>query len=250
VTETLPEQMHAPTSTAVAVSGGVNQGLDASDVRLPRLKFAQYMSKVVTRKLVPYSDIYVTQGAEDEEPVIVAEGTGELGKLSKPLRFYVHGEPRKGFSYTDPQNDLAISRDGSYPNLSLVKNQDPSNVRRTYDYLVTVPAYPDLPVMFLMHGKWGGQTAKQLNTRLVLAKSQGIDPSTIAFKLQTKPAEADKGPYSAAVIGIDKVAAKDKSKDQALVQQHAGLVQQPVQVVPDTEVESQTPPASAGPALD
>jgi hypothetical protein len=248
MTENLPEQMHAPTGTAVAQRAATsNTELDASDVRLPRLKFAQYLSKVVTAELVPYGAIYITTGPDDQEPITLAKPAGGIGKVGDPVRFYVLGV-RKGFSYTDPQGDLSISQDGSYPSLSLVKNQDPSYVRRTYDYAITVPEFPDLPVQFLMHGKWGGQAAKNLNTKLLLAKSQGIDPATVAFKVQAKKQEADRGAYAGAVIGVDKVAAKDAAADAELVAQHQALVGAGAQPVP--EGSEPTPQAPDRPSLD
>jgi hypothetical protein len=222
MTETLPEQLHAP-GAAVATRQQDNTELDSSDVRLPRMKLAQHLSRVVTDELVPYGAIYVVRDQDDNEPEVLAAPASAKGKVGDAVRFYVLAV-RKGYSYTDPQGDLAISHSGQYPNLALVKGEDPRNVRRTYDYTLVLPTFTDLPVQFLMHGKWGGQAAKSLNTRLLLAKQQGVEPSSVAFKLQAKKAESDRGPYAAAVIGIDKVPAKDAAADAELVGSLAGLV--------------------------
>lgn len=246
----LPEQMYQR-STAVAVHGS-DAGLDAGDILIPRLKLAQLISRVVSDELVPYGAIYVTASRDDMEPVIIAKA-GAKGEPSEPVRFYVLGDPRKGWSWTQPDGELGRGPD--YPDLRLVRDDDPRNVRRTYDYLVTLPTYPILPVRFLMHGAWGGQAAKQLNTQIVLKRQQGVEPHTLAFKLQSRKTSSPQGgqerPFVQAIVGLDKVAAKDKQKDLELVEQHLDLIGAAanVRTVEDEDTQGSTSAQNA-PSLD
>jgi hypothetical protein len=220
---TLPEQVHTPRGTDVATRPAAdNSALDASDIRLPRLKVAQYMSKAVTRGLVAYGSMYLSNGQDDPEPVQLTQ-PGEGDDLSEPLRFYVLSV-RKGFSYTDTQGELGRTKDGSYPDLALVQGRDPRNVRRTYDYAVVIPSAPELPAMFLMHGAWGGQSAKAINTRLMLASSAGQPSEHVAFKIQTRKGENKKGPFTTALVTLDTSPASERADDLGLVDGFADLV--------------------------
>lgn len=238
----LPEQVHG-SSTEVAVRANPNSGfdlLDGSMIRLPRMKFAQMISRVVARELVPYGAVYVVTSQDDEEPSILRPAA-KLGELTKPLRFYVLGV-RPGWSYTDLQGNLARTNPGRsgiapYPDLTLVKDGDSKKVRRTYDYTLALPDYPELPVMFIMHGKWGGQSAQQINTRIKLLQSQGKDPSQFAFKLSSRKTEDAKGAFAAAVVGSMAVPAKDVEGDLALVASHLEILGANNVVIPDEDAE-------------
>jgi hypothetical protein len=235
VSENLPEQMHAPRSTGTAVA--VPQQTDAfdlggQDIRLPRMKVGQTQSPAVTEKIVQYGDVFVQRSKDDAEPVVLQEN-GELGmgELSDPIRFYIHGV-RRGVNYIDPsnpnagQNGMVLGPWG----LSVLEfiqanpSIDPSRVYRKYDYTITLPDFELLPVAFLMASSWGGSAASDLNTTIQLQRSQGVDPTTLAFRVQFKPIRNDKGAFMKAFVGLAKVSAKDKEKDQELVAQHALLL--------------------------
>jgi hypothetical protein len=227
-TPNLPEQLHQQPGTEVArrsYGGSDSESLDAGDILIPRMKLAQMISRVVADGVASYGDVYILESRDDMEPTIVAAAP-KKGDLGPAVRFYIHGDPRKGWSWTQPDGELG--RSPQYPSLTLVKNQDPKLVRRTYDYLVTVPGYDMLPVRFLMHGAWGGQAAKQINTQLLLNRQRGIESHTLAFKLQVKKTSANRGGqeqnYVQAIIGLDKVTAAQKAKDLELVNAHRDLV--------------------------
>lgn len=242
MSDNLPEQMHAPSSTAVATrpaQSNSNHELDANDVRLPRLKIAQLSSKAVEAGVVTYGDVFVTYGEDDMEPTVIAKAPKAKGELGPEVLFYVLGLT-KGYSFTDPNGRLDRTRDGSYPNLSLVKGQDPRNVRRTYDYTLVLPgSFEDLPVKFIMHGSWGGQAAKSMNTRLSLAQNRGQKWEETPFRLQVKKTENDKGAYSQAIIAPAQVTAKDEKAHADLVEQFIGMAT--AQAVEDEPAPAATP---------
>jgi hypothetical protein len=190
------------------------------------MKLGQKISGIVDSRPELYGAVYVLASRDDNEPVVLAAAPKDRGDVGPEVRFYLHGDPIKSWSWTTPEGDLG--RNPRYPQLSEVKGSDPKNVRRTYDYLITVIGYDMLPVRFLMHGQWGGQAAKQLNTQLLLNKQRGIEQSTVAYKLQVKKTASPKGgqdrPFAQALVGLAKISAKDKSADQELVQAHIALV--------------------------
>jgi hypothetical protein len=255
LSENLPEQVHRRPGTEVAVSAqSSGGGLDAGDILIPRLKLAQGISGVVTSRIVDYGAIFVAASRDDLEPEVMAEAPPKGEQIGKAVRFYVLGDPRKGWSWTQPDNELG--RGSEYPDLRFVKGNDPRNVRRTYDYLITLPAYPTLPVRFLMHGAWGGQAAKQLNTQLLLQRQKGVESHTVAFKLQARltssPSGGQERAYVQAIIGLDKVAAKDKASDLELVESHLDLVGSAasVRTVEDEDTTAPAAPAADTPSLD
>lgn len=224
MSDNLPEQLHAPSrAVATTAPSADNSQLDASDIRLPRLKVAQYLSKAVTNELVEYGSLYLSTSKEDPEPIQLTKPGKKIGDHSEGLRFYILGV-RKGFSYTDPNGELGRTPDGSYPDLSLVKGNDPRNVRRTYDYTIVIPSAPELPAMFLMHGAWGGQSAKAINTRLLLAQQAGRDPQREPFVIKTEKTENAKGPFARAIVVRDDVPAKDLEADAKIVDSFLDMV--------------------------
>jgi hypothetical protein len=246
-TPNLPEQLHSRPGTAVATrsyGGSDSPGLDAGDILIPRLKFGQPISTLVAKRIVDFGAIYVVASRDDLDPVILAEGPPKGEDVGQSVRFYIHEHPRKGWSWTNP--DKSLGRGTEYPTLSDVENQDPRKVRRTYDYLVTVPGYEMLPIRFLMHGQWGGQAAKQINTQLLLLQQKGIEAHTVAFKVQARltssPRDGQDRPFAQALVGLDKVTAKDKKSDVELVNSHRELVGgSNVQELDDTDVVASQP---------
>lgn len=227
----LPEQLHARPGTAVGAPVSIpypvdnDEGLTANDILLPRMKIVQKMSRVLDDELAEYGAVYVFMGKDDMEPSVIAKPAAK-GELGPEVRFYALGDPRKGWSWTRP--DKSLGRGPSYPNLSWVIGSDPRKVNRTYAYLLAVPAYPSLPVGFLMYGSWGGDGAKFINSQRILARKRGIDPDTVPLKLQTfktsNPNQGSEQPYVKAIIGLAKVSAKDKAADADLVSGFQDLV--------------------------
>lgn len=230
-TTNLPEQLHARPGTEVGTTVQAPYRIDndaelnANDILLPRIKLVQKMSRVSELEGVDYGAVYVYLGRDDMEPTILA-GAPAKGDLGEPVRFYVLDDPRKGWSWTRPDNTLG--RGAEYPPLGWVINQDPRKVNRTYSYLLTIPEYPSLPVGFLMYGAWGGDGARFINTQRVLARRAGEDPNLIAYRLQAmktaKPVQGSEQPFVKAIVGFDKVDAKDKAADIELVQSHSAIV--------------------------
>lgn len=254
-TANLPEQLHARPGTDVArrYGGSDSEHLDAGDILIPRMKLAQLISRVVADRIVDFGAIYILQSRDDMEPWVLAEAPKRGEDVGEPVRFYLHGEPRKGWSWRDPEKRLG--RGPKYPNLGLVLNQDPREVRRTYDFLLTVPEYPRLPVRFLMHGQWGGQSAKQLNTELVLTRQSGRAIHEVPFTLRTKmtssPQDGQERPFVAAIVGVAKVAAKDRKADLEVVQSHIDLVgTSNVSELDDSDVVQPSEVATEAPSLD
>lgn len=225
MSDNLPAQIHGSQVAERGYGGSDSAELDADDILIPRLKVGQKTSKVVDDRSDLYGALYVLRSRDDLAPTVLADAPPK-GELGKEVRFYVHGLPRKAWSWTRP--DKSLGRGQNYPLLSDVEGGDPKKVRRTYDYLVTLPDFPLLPVRFLMHGAWGGQPAKQMNTDLMLARQMGQDPSEIAFRLQTRKTSNSQGgqeqPYTQVLVGTATLSKAEQKKDRELVLRHQALV--------------------------
>lgn len=252
MSDNLPVQAHGSQVANRNYGGSDSAELDADDILIPRLKVGQKTSKVVDDRGELYGALYVLRSRDDLDPTVLAEAPAK-GEIGKEVRFYVHGLPRKAWSWTRP--DKSLGRGQEYPPLSDVEGGDPRKVRRTYDYLVTLPDFPLLPVRFLMHGAWGGQPAKQMNTDLVLARQMGQESSEIAFRLQVRKTSNSQGgqeqPYSQVLVGQAKLTKAEKAKDQELVARHAALVGSGnVSELDDSDTASQGTQASSAPSID
>lgn len=227
----LPEQMHSRPGTAVATQGGAavevgystnnDEGLTAADILMPRIKIVQKMSRVMDDGLADYGAVYMLTSPDDMEPEILAAPAAK-GELGDGVRFYVHGDPLKRWSWTRPDRSLGKGHD--FPRLEWVEGGDPRKVNRTYMYYLTIPATPVMPVTFLMYGAWGGNSAKYINTQLVLARQKGIEVQSLAFKLQTRKTERNGNPFVQAIVALDKISAKDKKADMEIVERHHELL--------------------------
>lgn len=250
-TPNLPEQMYQRPGTAVATVNS-DEGLNRGDILIPRMKLGQKTS----RDVLAYGGVYVLTSRDDMDPQLLASPAAS-GELGDPVRFYVHGDPIKGWSWKPAQKG-GEWRGRDYPDLRLVEEQDPRNVRRTYDYLITLPEFPMLPVMFIMHGQWGGQAAKMINTQLLLSRQKGLESHTIAFKLQAKktssPRDGQERPFVQAIVAVDAVKAKDKTADLELVESHRALIgaeRHNLRTVEDSDGEAQgSATATEAPSLD
>ena len=223
MSDNLPEQVYSRPGAAVAVRQDEDE-LGVADILIPRMKIGQKTS----RDVLDYGGVYVLQSRDDMEPVQIAAPPAKGQELGEAVRFYVHGSPTKGWSWK-PAQEGGDWRGREYPDLRIVRDQDPRNVRRTYDYLITVVGFERLPVSFILHGQFGGQASKTINTEILLARGMGVEPHTIAFKLQARktssPKDGQERPFIQAVVSLDKVPAKDREADMETVERHHQLVQ-------------------------
>jgi hypothetical protein len=213
----LPEQVHGGALSAVVDNP---YALSADDITIPRLRLAQYSSAAVKSRLVDFGDLYVGIGKEDANPTVVAKAGAPLGE---PLRFYIH-RLTAGFNYKDRENETQFGpRGASYREVLQLADGDPRRVFQKHDYLLTVPSYPRLPVLFLMTSKWGGHSAKWINTQIGIAVQEGQNPLGIAFQIQTRQVDHPKGGFAEAVVQLADVKAKDAKSDAELVAKQAEI---------------------------
>ena len=234
----LPEQRYNPQS----------QEITADDIPTPRVKFAQGLSRVVLENDVPYGAIYTVIGQNDENPTVLRAPAKSKGELGDAVRFYVLAGPKKGFSWTNTAGDLDNNRDGSYPDLSVVKNNDPKEVYRTFDYVIAV-ADPELklplPHKLMLYRRWGADAAKRINMETLLAQMDGKDTSAIPFSLRAKKDQNDAGSFATAIVEpIENLPAAQAEKDAALVAKLRPFVGQATAPAPSSA------PAIEAPALD
>ena len=88
------------------------------------------------------------------------------------VQFHVIDGPRKAWTWITTAGETCEGP--ACPDLALVKEQDPRNVRRTYAF-TTDPAGVELPHK--------GTALRPLLLGLLVAQSRGIDPSTLTFAL-------------------------------------------------------------------
>lgn len=242
----LPEQAHG---TAVATTQSVSEAyaIDQSMVKLPSLYLAQFSSKAFKARLVSFGDVYVGLGADDPEPVIV--GAAAEDSLSAPARFYVH-TVAAGYQVAD--KDANYGKRSLFPPITYAQalreaGGDPRNVFLQTHLSLTVPDYPLLPVRFIMGSRWGGSSARWINTQIALAIQQQKRPLDMAFQIQTRPTTDKSGnDFVDAVVGFAKVAAKQAAADQELVAMHADLLSSGNV---DTSYVEEAPAATEAPSL-
>lgn len=234
----LPEQRYNPQASE----------LTAEDIPKPRVKFAQGLSKVVLENDVPYGSIYSVIGQNDENPTVLRDPAKAKGELGESVRFYVLLGPKKGFSWTNTAGDLDNNRDGSYPDLSQVKNNDPKEVYRTFDYVIAVvdPVLKlPLPHYLMLYKRWGGDAAKRINQEILLAEMRGLDSTAVPFSLRAKKDQNDAGSFATAIVEpIENLDAATVKKDAELVAKLRPFVGQASAPAPSSA------PAIEAPALD
>jgi hypothetical protein len=219
----LPEQAHG---TSVATTSAPEAyAIDQSMVKLPSLYLAQFSSKAFKARLVNFGDVYVGVGAEDPTPAIMG-GVANDAKLSSPVRFYVHSvQPGYQVVDTDAAYGKRSLRLGTpYAQALREGGGDPRNVFLQTHMTLTIPDYPLYPVRFIMGSRWGGSSARWINTQIAMAIQQKQRPLDLAFQIQTRPTSNDSGDFVDAVVGFAKVAAKDAKADQEIVTAHAELL--------------------------
>jgi hypothetical protein len=247
MSDNLPEQLYVPGTAVGPVAPAQSDDpydIGASSILLPRLRFMQLSSTAVESGAATYGAIAVTFSKDDADPTIVAEAT-KKGTPTEPVTFHVL-RVDQGWSYTDPNKKLG--RSGKrYPDLGLVLNGDPRNVKQTHDFTLTLPAFPLMPVKFIMHGMWGGQAAKVISTRLALAKQAGLDPASVAFQIRADKTENDNGAFAQALVNTVDLAKKDLEKNLALIAEHRSLLGsgRVMGDVDDLDAEPQAAPVDA-----
>ena len=200
------------------------QELTSEDIPVPRVKFAQGLSSVVTDGLVPYGAIYKTLGRDDPQPEILVDPAKANGETGEGVRFYVYSV-KKGYSFKNAAGDLDNTRDGTYPDLSLVKNNDPKEVYRTFDFTIAIPEHDQmLPHKLMLYRRWGASAAKRINLALLQAQAADKDPSSVAFTLKAKKDKNDYGSFATAIVDVADVPAVEAQKDAEIVEKLRSFV--------------------------
>lgn len=181
-----------------------NIELDSRDIKLPKLKLGQKMTK---GEPVPFGCIFTTTGQDDPSPEVLYEAGAKEG-----VKFHVLGL-RKGLSWQNSDNDLETTYFGD--------PEAPPEAWTTYTYTVMVAGDHTLPYDFLIT-RSGTPQAKTIN--LILAQQSGRGPAyEVAFEMTTKEKENKHGKW---VIPQVKVV-EAKKEDVEAAANLASLVAQP-----------------------
>jgi hypothetical protein len=168
--------------------------ITAEDIQLPRLYIGHYSSDIVQSGAAGAGDIYVAQGKDDMDPVVLAKSEGKFPSgvnAEKGPVIHVVGL-RKGKS-DDSTGDLVLY---DYDDPSA-----PSTAWVTYNYTVVIPEYDtEVPVKWLLT-KSGRSTAQRINT--VLKKNEAKGPAWLsAFRLGSTGRQNDKGKWFVPVLQV------------------------------------------------
>lgn len=218
-------------SATPALAYNASTEVTTEDIALPRIKLGQHMSEHVQEKRVEFASIFSELGPDDPEPVTLSDG-------KKPVRFYVLAGPVKGWSYSEPGEDLETWRFDD-------PNRHP-DAWVTYKYVIAVPkGETELPYSILLT-RTSAPAAKQLNTILTKAAQHG-PTEEVALELNT--AQKRKGPHQWAIAQIRRasVPEKDKAKDLAIVKDLIGLAR--ASSAARTPAESNEPTVTEEPAI-
>lgn len=229
----LPVPIHSRgSSTEVAVReapGGFEIG--GEDIRPPRMKVCQDPKTQAAN----FGDVFVQTSSDDPNPVVIQDNADvPAGILTDPVRFYCHSS-RRGVNFYMPEHP-----DAGYNGMVLgpwhvtvaeflrgfPHEIDATKVYRKYDFLLTVPDYPALPVQFLMASSWGGAAAAELNKQIRLIQAKGGTVSDFPFQVQFRSTNNDKGTFMKAFVGVGDVPQGTVEEDQEVVEEHATLLPQ------------------------
>jgi len=253
----LPAQVHTrEAGTAVAVSQAPGAGqfeIGGEDIRPPRLKICQ------DPKTQPagFGDLFVQDSKDDPHPSIIQDNSGlSRGELSEPVRFYALSS-RRGVNFRMPShpdagyNGMVLGPWGvTVPQFlaTFPHRIEPKDVYRKYDFVLSVPDYPELPVQFLLNSSAGGPAAAELNKLIRMRQQRGEDPTVVPFGLQVR--QVDKGDYTffKVYIGLADVPASTVEEDQAIVEEHKSLL--PNAVLVDEAPEGEASEAVSGTVAD
>lgn len=198
----------------------VSADLDASDIRLPKVKIGQFMTPQVQEGLVKAGSIFTCATREDAD-VLVESGTDGV-PVDSGVEFYVLGV-RKGWSLTDEADELQT--------WAFNDPAHPENADLTYTYTVAVPSVDEQLPFTLLLTRTSTPAARQIN--LLLKKYEAVhDGSQLALLIGSKKREnTEKGfkwyvaQVSTAPEPADAKARKAREAAQAVAANLAGLVQ-------------------------
>lgn len=194
----------------------ISAGLDASDIRLPKLKIGQFSTNQVQDQLVKAGDIFSHLTAEDA--TLLREAKPKVG-VEDPLEFFVLGI-RKGWSMKDENDDLQSYADDDARVPALMENPDPKKRPwRTYSYTVAVPSVDEELPYTLLFTRSSIPAARTINLFVKRYESQGPGYE-VPFMLRTKYRENGENRwYVAAVEQAQEPAnAKDRKARESTIQ--------------------------------
>lgn len=231
----LPEQVHQRPGTdlAHAAAGGSGFEIGGEDIRPPRLKVCQDPKT----QAAGYGDIFVQDSKDDPTPTILQDNSKlPKGQLSEPIRFYALSS-RRGVNFKMPEHP-----DATYNGMVLgpwhttvaqflatfPHRINAKDVYRKYDFVLSVPDFPELPVQFLLASSAGGGAASELNKLIALLQREGKDPTGVPFALQVR--SVDKGDYTfmKSFITLADVPASVIEDDLEILNEHRALAPQAV----------------------
>jgi hypothetical protein len=227
----LPEPVHTrEQSQALAVpQAPTGFEIGGEDIRPPRLKICQDPKT----QAATFGDLFIQDSKDDPHPTIIQDNSKlTKGTLSDPIRFYALAS-RRGVNFHMPEHpDAGFNGMVLGPWHTTVAQFmavfphaiDPQKVYRKYDFVLTVPDFPELPVQFLLASSAGGAAAAELNKLIRMAQQRGEDPTEIPFALQVR--QVDKGEYTfmKAYINLADVPQEQVASDLEIVEEHRSLL--------------------------
>lgn len=210
----------APRETGTEVGELAFDGLrnfSARDLALPKLYKADYTTKAVKKKLVAAGSLFIATEPDDDEPVVLSDGT-------EPVLFHVlalrWGKSDDTKTDENPKGEL---RTFAYDDPAA-----PQSAWTTYTYAILVPEYdPDIPATLLLTKSSRGG-AQKINTVAQRLKDQA-PLYTQAFALTTAPRSNSEGDWF--IYRVNHAEALDANVEAAGVLYHdiaEGFARQPI----------------------
>jgi hypothetical protein len=150
--------------------------IGAEDIALPRLKIGQFMSGVVQDGDVKAGAIFSSTGEDDAEVL------------------YNHGDKQGVLIHVLAMTrGKSVSEGGELFTYAYNDPEAPAEAWVTYNYVVCLPEVDtELPFKWLLT-RTGAPAAKQINT--VLRRNAALPPYGLAFRVETKQKENQKGKF-------------------------------------------------------
>jgi hypothetical protein len=156
--------------------------LSIEDVTLPRLYRGEKSSNAVENGDAPLGCVYIAQGSDDPNPIVVADPAPKGQEVGPTIRAHVLGV-KKGLSLRE-NNELRTWPFGD--------PSAPAAARITYDFTLVLPEVDqDVPVKVLMASTSTG-TAKRINFDLLKLDDPSRWPE-LAFDLALKKRSRTEG---------------------------------------------------------
>lgn len=183
----------------------VTANIDASDIKLPKLKIGHYSTPQVQEGLAQAGDIF--SHITKEDATVLRAAKPKVG-VEDPIEFYVLAI-RKGWSLAN-DGDLQTWADDD-------PNRDP-DAWRTYTYSIAIPEFDEeMPYDFLIT-RSSMSSANLINLLLKKHEARGAGHE-LPFQLRTKYRENEKGKwYVASVTPAPETsnAAERKAREQSV----------------------------------